>query len=291
MTTLIKEYVVKVDRASEDTITIGDKKLFLDTRFQEMQHITQEGVIVSLPSNPRFCLPNIEPGDTVYFHHFTCSEENDISEGGEKEFYKLSYTNIFARKRGEDLQSAGYHHSYGPHVLVDYIEESESDIKTKSGIFTKTVADRERREGIVRYSQNEDLIGLRVFFKANHDYELTVNGKRIYRMYEQSLLAAITEGGDYIPTPRNYVVKALEVEREIKIGNTSLIIPKVAVDNDGRVSKFTEGRIVRAGMGCQLHQGDRIMYRKGLDRRDEITVKDKKYFILNEDNIEIFLSE
>ena len=69
-------FVVKVDKPINDTIkTDGGLELFIDTRFNEFEHRQVFGEVVSAP----ILIENdVDPGDTLYFHHLV------VVEGGQK---------------------------------------------------------------------------------------------------------------------------------------------------------------------------------------------------------------
>jgi co-chaperonin GroES (HSP10) len=193
---------------------------------------------------------------------------------------------VYARTRGEHtcaLQNF---------VFVTPIEETDEDIKTEGGVYFKAVTDKVWRRGVVRYAVNPKLKGLTVFFKNNHDYEMTVAGERLYRMTEASLLARLSSNGEYSPVPDSYVVKDLQPdEKKIMLGGVELVIPKVNATDDGRKTKFKKGLIVRSGEDTMIEIGTTIYYRKGLELKDEFTEGEDKYFLLKEENVECILEE
>jgi co-chaperonin GroES (HSP10) len=283
---LLKHYVVKVNRSKENTLKVGDTELFLDTRFNEYEHITQEGVVVAVPEKHNCIIDDLRIDDLVYFHHFTCLDENDVSAdfGGEKEYYRCEPINIYARKRGDDLKS------FHDIVLCDFIEESEDNIKTKSGIYLKPAADKAFRKAIVTHCPKEyDFVGKQIYYQYNHDYEMTIDGKRKYRMYVKSVLAIISESGEYIPAPGKYVVESYGKDNTKLVCGVELFIPDVAQTDDGRKSKFELGKIIRAGIDTEIEEGSEIMFRNHLRKVHSFQEGDKKYFILNQEDIELVL--
>lgn len=284
----IDRYVVMVDRTKEDSVKVGDTELFLDTRFNEYEHVTQCGTVVQFPASEKFYVDDVKLGDTIYFHHFVCSQENDVSSyfGGEKNHYLVEKMNIYARTRGEHtcaLQNF---------VFLTPIEEKEEDIKTESGIYLKPVERKVWRKGVVRYSVNPRLKGLTVCFKHNHDYEMTVAGERLYRMTEASLLAHLSVTGEYEPSADGYIVKDLEPdEKKIMLGGVELIIPGVGATDDGRKTKFKLGLLIKAGEDTSIDVGTTIYFRKGKELKDGFEEAGEDFFILKEEDIEAILEE
>lgn len=284
----LDRYIVKVDRSKESTAKVGDTELIIETSYNPYQHITQQGVVVVLPASKKAQVEDVKVGDTIYFHHFTCAEENDVSSYFDSfdSHYMVQKMNVYARTRGEHtcaLQNF---------VFLDPIEESEEDIKTASGIYTKATTDKLFRTGVVRYSVNPKLKGLKVVYKMNHDYEMIVAGDTLYRMTEASLLAHLTSSGTRVPMADSYIVKDLESdEKKITLGGHELIIPGMAQFDDGMRTKFKKGLIIRSGEDAFIETGTTIIYRKGLERKDEFSEGGEKYFMLKEENVEAILED
>lgn len=72
-------FVVELDKLINDTIDVGGKELFIDTRFEmgEFNNRVNEGKIVSPPIKWD---TGAEKGDTLYFHHHV------VIQGGQKLF-------------------------------------------------------------------------------------------------------------------------------------------------------------------------------------------------------------
>ena len=88
------------------------------------------------------------------------------------------------------------------------------------------------------------------------------------------------------------LVKNLEPdEKTVQVGGVDLLIPSVGETDDGRKTKFKKGEVVRAGENTSVSVGDKILFRKGLERRDEVEEGGEKFFILKEENIEAIFEE
>jgi len=72
-------FVVELDKLINDTINVGGKELFIDTRFEmgEFNNRINEGVVVSPPIKYD---TGVKKGDTLYFHHHV------VMQGGQKLF-------------------------------------------------------------------------------------------------------------------------------------------------------------------------------------------------------------
>lgn len=72
-------FVVELDKLINDTIDVGGKELFIDTRFEggEFANRVNEGKVVCAPL--KFDT-GVEEGDTLYFHHHV------VIQGGQKLF-------------------------------------------------------------------------------------------------------------------------------------------------------------------------------------------------------------
>jgi len=72
-------FVVELDKLINDTINVGGKEMFIDTRFEmgEFNNRVNEGVITSPPLKYN---TGAKKGDTLYFHHHV------VLQGGQKLF-------------------------------------------------------------------------------------------------------------------------------------------------------------------------------------------------------------
>jgi len=72
-------FVVELDKLINDTINVGGKEMFIDTRFEmgEFNNRVNEGVITSPPVKYN---TGAKKGDTLYFHHHV------VLQGGQKLF-------------------------------------------------------------------------------------------------------------------------------------------------------------------------------------------------------------
>ena len=70
-------FIVELDKLINDTINVGGKELFIDTRCEmgEFNNRVNEGVVVSSPAKHD---TGVDAGDTLYFHHHV------VIQGGQK---------------------------------------------------------------------------------------------------------------------------------------------------------------------------------------------------------------
>ena len=62
----LRHFLVRVPNVTRDTFTLGDKELYLDTKWDEFSHRTMEGEVVATPAKYK---TEVKVGDTLYFHH------------------------------------------------------------------------------------------------------------------------------------------------------------------------------------------------------------------------------
>ena len=73
-------FFVKVEKPYEDTVSIGDTKLILNTTFNPLQLARQHGEVYIAPDwLPKGLDFDVKKGDKVYFHHLITS--NTASAG------------------------------------------------------------------------------------------------------------------------------------------------------------------------------------------------------------------
>ena len=189
---LLHYFVVKLPKLFHDEISLGDQKIFIDTKFNEFEHRVNEGEVVHVPL--KYDTP-VKPGDTLYFHH------NVVINGGMpfadyKDHYLVSYDDKVAvnshayayRPQGtEDIHPLGMWSLLRPtfeesfeHAMFDIIE-SEKEPRT-TGVVSGM------NERVVELGLNlGDVVG----FKKNMDYSFKVDDKEYFRTRAEDLLYVV----------------------------------------------------------------------------------------------------
>ena len=178
---------IELEKTHEDTVTIGGKELYMDTRFEHYHYARQHGIAYKVSPE----IKDIKPGDRVYCHHFISRRDHKVNFlENEKLIHKIHKNFIYCLVRDEKLIMLDNW------VLVEQVRESEDDCKTDSGIWFKANPDEEEFHGILRHSNQELLdqgckIGDRVIFSENSEYEMEIEGEKLMRMRTEDVLATI----------------------------------------------------------------------------------------------------
>ena len=182
-------FVVKVDKPINDTMkTDGGLELFIDTRFNEFEHRQVFGEVVSAP----LLIENdVEPGDTLYFHHLV------VVEGGQKIPWEENHYIVKCDKQFTIGNQAFAYKKKGSDEITPLfgwclLEEAEVE---KEEAFIEIVNTEEDLPltGIVSFDADclEELDvkkGDEVGFAKNMDYRVNIDGKEYYRVRSEDLL-------------------------------------------------------------------------------------------------------
>jgi len=168
--------------------TVSESGIVIDNAFEQYatEHVTQEGTVLQPPQK----LSNgqeieIKRGDYVYTHHFLCDPTQRV-QYGDHSFYQLTYELIHCKVKNGKITMVGDWN------LIDPIEEKEK--VTKSGIILPVFKkDKEPKLGVARHlsSYMKELgvkPGDKVYFTANSDYEMIVEGVTYWRMRDRDII-------------------------------------------------------------------------------------------------------
>lgn len=174
--------------------------LMIDTNWSK-EHNSMSGRIVCLPeqisSQFKFDLNHLQLGDRVYFH-FNCLEIAREAGYGVVDEKGYQYLGIHvdllycAVRNGEIMMIAD-------NILVKPVEEKESELRTKSGIWMKSAAGKKALEGIVAcIGENngapvEISVGDHIIFDTDCEYEILVEGQKYYKQKHNEVLAKFTK--------------------------------------------------------------------------------------------------
>ena len=182
-------FVVKVDKPINDTMkTDGGLELFIDTRFNEFEHRQVSGEVVSAP----LLIENdVEPGDTLYFHHLV------VVEGGQKIPWEENHYIVKCDKQFTIGNQAFAYKKKGSDEITPLfgwclLEEAEVE-KEESFIEIVNTEENLPLTGIVSFDTDflEELgvkKGDEVGFAKNMDYRVNIDGKEYYRVRSEDLL-------------------------------------------------------------------------------------------------------
>jgi co-chaperonin GroES (HSP10) len=275
MNTIKNVYHIDIDDTQNWAVKLGDTELYFDPEYHPEHTAIQWGTVKVSPkkiaNQDNMLIP--QPGDTVYFHHHVY--DNVITYEDEK-FRWSEHRNLFFMIKDDQI------HMLNNYVLVRPKYESDDDIKTKSGIFTKANKEKIPQRGYIVASP----VGLidketEIAFADMADYSIDVKGEEYYIMELRDIIAIIK---DEVAEP---------------VGNWSLIEPLdegeqyteneygVFVPNKVSHKKKHQGKIVRTkNTWLGIKDGDTVIY----DRRAfyAINVNNQKLYGVNTEN-DIFI--
>jgi len=187
----LKNFIVEIEKELQDEITTDSGlKLYIDTKYNEFEHRTTEGKILSVPLK---YYTGAKDGDTLYFHHHVVINGGSPLNKTDKQ-YVVNYDDIHAaqnqaiaykdRDSGEIVPIKGW-------ALLEPVKKDDKG--SEGAIEIVTLEEDPVTEGVVSFSTNElDEIGVSegdvVGFKKNRDYRIKIDGKEYYRVAVSELL-------------------------------------------------------------------------------------------------------
>lgn len=208
----IRYFIVKVDKAVNDTIEVAGQEMYLDTRFNEFAHRAFEGEVIGVPQRYE---TGVSVGDTLYFHHHVLLGGNHMVYGnkqlnevdrrgqfiyGDKNLYYVTWDGGY-----DPFSCQAYAHKSKEtgevRLLGDWIflTPAEQDYELKSDTLELVQSKKSYNQyGYIRYSSAKlDELGLKpgdkVFIQKNADYEMEINGERLYRVLLTHIHAQVQE--------------------------------------------------------------------------------------------------
>jgi len=154
-----------------NTKSIGNKSLILNSENFNHQFVNREAEVISCPTNNDSI--GIKPGDTVILHHnvFRRWEDQHGNERNSKNYfdentYVVYQDQIFLFKSSDKWQApTGY-------CFVQPIKDNRDLSSEKEMPLV----------GIVKYTDGSVDIGDLVGFRPSSEYEFVIDGKRLYRV-------------------------------------------------------------------------------------------------------------
>lgn len=182
-------FIVSVPKTLVDTMKLGDKEIFLDSKYQEFENRISHGTIIAAPENHD---TGAEEGDTLFFHHHVTTNTNLRIEDG-------VYISMYAPEQGQSVdhslayrkKSDGSLHMLADWVFVKPIDIVKEDIVSDAGIIEQVggAVTGHRTDVAEVYLPNKRLeeegvkVGDTVGFDKNSDYKLKLDdGEVVFRM-------------------------------------------------------------------------------------------------------------
>tara|TARA_Y100000114_G_scaffold55628_1_gene50869 strand:- start:495 stop:1169 length:675 start_codon:yes stop_codon:yes gene_type:complete len=219
----LRHFLVRVPNVTRDTFTLGDKELYLDTKWDEFSHRTMEGEVVATPAKYK---TEVKVGDTLYFHHHVVLGGNHLMMNDE--INQLEET----KKRGQfidpddDIYVATYDGGVDPfsvqafafkckdtgkiRLIADWVfiqpeeevegkqEETEIMVGNQIIYLTPSKKEPEEKKGYIKWSSPKlDELGLKpgdkVLIRKSADYEMKIEGEKLWRTIITSIHGKIEE--------------------------------------------------------------------------------------------------
>ena len=184
-------FVVDLPSKFHDEIDFNGGKLYMDTKFDEFEHRVTQGEVVSLPH--KFDT-DVQPGDTLFFHHLVvinggmpfAGHENNYLVSYDPEIAINSHAFAYQCKETQDI-----HPLPGWSILSPCPEEKKDDSDSSFDIIG--LEQKLPTKGVVAYdSEQLQELGVKkgdtVGFKENRDYRFKINGEECYRTRCEDLL-------------------------------------------------------------------------------------------------------
>jgi co-chaperonin GroES (HSP10) len=193
---VLRHFVVEVLEKHEDTIKLGEKELYLDTRFNEFDHRVCHGSVVSAP----FLIDTgVKEGDTLFFHHHVTTNPS-LSLGDNKyivvydqEHSRASHAIAYRDSEGELSMLSGW-------VFVQPPEKETEEEVTDSGIIVNLKTEEVDDKTAIVVMPHPQLIeqgveiGDVVGFDVGSDYKMKLDDDSIvYRMRLEDLSYVVKE--------------------------------------------------------------------------------------------------
>jgi|SRR5210317_880679 co-chaperonin GroES (HSP10) len=181
----LRHFIVNVPKKTEDTVKLGDKEIFLDSRFDEFNHRICYGRVVSAP---HVIETGVREGDLLFFHHHV-TQNKTLSLGDDNYLVVYDEENPRGSHAIAHRDSEGVLHMLSEWVFVQPVEEKVEEEVTPSGIIIDLkVKERDDREAVVfmphQQLMNQGVkVGDVVGFDKDSDYKMKLDDESIvYRM-------------------------------------------------------------------------------------------------------------
>ena len=176
----VYNYIIKPKgQRYNNSVSVGEKKLILNTEIYNHQYVSREAEIISLPSVGS---SELNIGDTVIVHHNVFRRWHDIKgkERNSKSFFKedmyfVSEDQIFAYKQVANWSRLKLS-SWKPMQGFCFIKPIKSVDKFST-------EEEQPLMGVVKYTDGSVNVGDLVGFRPNSEYEFIIDGQKLYRVY------------------------------------------------------------------------------------------------------------
>jgi co-chaperonin GroES (HSP10) len=187
----LEHFIIHTPKKLQDTKKLGDIDIYIETKFNAFEHRVPFGTVVSTPLKHN---TPVKAGDLLYVHHHVMMDDsNDMGDN----MLKVKYH----PDGGFSTQCYAYKNEEGIHVMSDWVlvEPIEQPNKLKSSIIEIVEFEKQpNRYGKIHCSSEalEEMgikVGDVVYFSENADYEMEIEGQKLWRMNTGHLLAVIDD--------------------------------------------------------------------------------------------------
>lgn len=233
MNVIGNKYHIDIDEEANWKLEMGDTEIFFDPEFRLHENTIQFGHVLAAPrkyeQNTQQFGELAQVGAKVYFHHHVHDKDNKVNASevsDSKDFYMAEPLSLYCQVIDGDI------HMLNDFVLVEPIEEDESNYKTSSGIMTKARPDMVPNYGIVRHVPKHASAynlkpGDKIFFTDNSNYELNIEDKDYYCMQlHRDIPYVIEEDGTVRTIGRWGIVEPLDEGEDFEKNSIGLYVKR-----------------------------------------------------------------
>jgi co-chaperonin GroES (HSP10) len=186
MKALGKNIFLDVDFYENNKAFIADQEIYIETNRDNTRRLrVMRGKAYAVPK--KFADKyNIKEGDLLYCHHFLSEDTSKIDIDG-KILCMISTDIVFFR-----LNPDGSIDAFNDYIIVKPVLEHESNYITPSGLMLKPNPEELKMVGDVLavspdISHRNLKKGDRIKFTPNSDYDIYINGEKVYKMRGSNL--------------------------------------------------------------------------------------------------------
>lgn len=193
--------IIRAEKDKNAKVKVGDQVIDIVTKFDQWGHATTDGVVVSAPVKlSKGGQVRVKNGDKVYCHHFLTSEQNEVEIDGEV-LYRMDHREVYCTINEGNVEMIGEWNFC--EALREQEEgftyENDSDTgtvmkKSASGIIVDTDVKHDVKWAVIKHLSDEAKEeglneGDHVLYRKDCDYEMTVEGKKYFRIRTKDILA------------------------------------------------------------------------------------------------------
>lgn len=181
-----KNIFLEVDFDENNKAFLGDQEIYIETNRDNTRRLrVMRGRAYAVPE--KFAAKyNIQKGDLLYCHHFLTEKESIMDIDG-KILCMISTDIVFFRLNPDKSIDA-----FGEYIIVKPVIEQEANYMSKSGLMLKPNPDEIKLVGdVIAMSPDATCknlkVGDRIRFTPNSDYDLYIEGEKVYKMRASNL--------------------------------------------------------------------------------------------------------